>query len=100
MQHQFLRTLLSDIAETLILEGLVIYQALDFGSGAVHIRILRKDKTKQKNKRHQSKEMRYAVMHISQNELLNPAALGCNHNPFERHQEVLIVWLGTCTAVA
>lgn len=35
-----LLTLLGDIAETLVLEGLVIYQTLDFGSGAVHIRIL------------------------------------------------------------
>lgn len=36
-QHPRLRTLLGDIAETLVLEGLVIYQGLDSGSGAVHI---------------------------------------------------------------
>lgn len=49
-QPPFLLTLLSDIAETLVLEGLVIYKALDFGSGAVHIRILEKEKTWQKKK--------------------------------------------------
>lgn len=49
-QPPVLLTLLSDIAETLVLEGLVIYQALDFRSGAVHIWILGKEKTWQKKK--------------------------------------------------
>lgn len=49
-QHPFLLTLLSNIAETLVLQGLVIYHALDFGSGAVDIRILKKRQNKAKKK--------------------------------------------------
>ena len=33
-------TLLGDVVEALLLNGLVIYEALDFGGGAVHVRVL------------------------------------------------------------
>lgn len=36
-------TLLSDIAQALLLNGLVIYETLDFRGSAVHIRILQGD---------------------------------------------------------
>ena len=38
--NRALFTLLSDVAEALLLNGLVIYEALHFGGGAVHIRVL------------------------------------------------------------
>lgn len=42
-------TLLSDVVQALLLKGLVINEALDFGGGAVHIRVLQGGKTAQDN---------------------------------------------------
>lgn len=38
--NRALFTLLSDVAEALLLNGLVIHEALDFRGGAVYIRVL------------------------------------------------------------
>lgn len=41
--------MLGDVVEALLLNGLVIDQALDFGGGAIHIRVLEEGDTTQGN---------------------------------------------------